>query len=283
MSNLRIAIVNHWDTDTTITVADSATGMPAGNTQKTARGLKWRSAGGTPLADHTLQMELSTTRAANMLAIFGHNLAGGTVRLKLYSDTGATAQVYDSTALAVPAADDLTAGSNYGMVGTTTNDADDLFGNDQPYVLYFTATAFKAAIITVSAGTLATADGYLQVGRVWLAMYKVPGRSADFGAQLSWQTNTQSSRTRGGSLRSNTGEVWRRLELDLSGIAPSERSFWNDVQHYSQESKDLFISVFPGAGGRDERDYQMDGQVVAMNPLIYEYNRRKTHLVIEEL
>lgn len=292
MSNLRIAIKNHLDDDDNVGVTSQALNFPYTNTMKKSRGLVWRSVGndtdsGNPLADQTFIYNwVAGPRSANVLAVFGHNLAGGTVRLVLISGIGSpSSTVYDSGAVTVPSADDSMAGANYGLGGSTSapTDRDDMFGNSTPFVLYFSAVEFDEAHITFGTGPLSTSDGYLQAGRMWLAMYKEPGRSADFGAQLSWETNTQTGRTRGGSLRSNNGEVWRKLDLDLSSVIPTERAFFDDLQRYSQTSRDIFISVFPGKGGRDERDYQLNGEVVTLNPMIYEFNYRKTHLSIEEL
>lgn len=282
MARLRLAIVNHWDEDVLAVTSASGT-MPVDNTQKTARGLKWRSAGGSPIADQTFTWALSVTRAANMLAIFGHNLAGGTARLKLFSDTGATANVYDSTALTIPSANSSTAGANYGMDGTSAAASDDLFGNTQPFVLYFSATQFKAATLTLGTGAISTADGYIEAGRIWLAMYRESSVNPDYGMALSHQSNTTAARTRGGSLRTNNGETWRRLDLNIGSAPETDRPFWDDVQQYSQIAKDVFISCFPGDGGRAERDYQMNGRFVSLDPLIYDLPYRKQHLVIEEL
>lgn len=291
MSNLRIAIRNHLDDDDNVGYTSQAINFPGTNTRKKSRGTVWRSVGndtngGDGLAPHTFTYTFDTTRAANVFAFNNHNLAGGTVRLRLYNAIGSpSSTVYDSGAVTIPVASSAMAGANYGLGGSASaaGAADDIFGATEPFVFYFPATAFQGADITFTTGPASTAAGYLQVGRLWLGMYKEPVRSADFGAQLSWQTNTQSGRTRGGSLRSNNGEVWRRLELDLSGVAPSERAFWADVQRYAQTSRDVIVDVFPGDAGRDGRDHRFIGQVVTLNALVYEFNYRKTHLAIEEL
>lgn len=286
-ANLRVSIVNHLDSDAP-GVSSQASNFPAANTKKKSRGTVWRATTSdtspSPTSDQTFTYGWNHHLAANVFAVFGHNLAGGTIRLQL-SSSGSPGEVYDSGALTVPAASGSTAGSNYGLGGSASaaTPTDDLFGNVTPHWLYFPAFEFTAAVITFHTGPVSTAAGYIQAGRLWLGMYREAGRSADFGAQLSWLTNTQQSRTRGGSLRSNNGEVYRKLDLDLSAIPPADRAFWADVQRYSQTSKDLLIDVLPDDSGRDGRDHRFNGEVVALNSLVYEYHYRKTHLAIEEL
>lgn len=278
-ANTRLAIVNHWD-EGTLTASSAVSTLPVENTRLHSRGSPWRS---TTNAAQWLQRSHTVDRAANMVAFFGHNLAGGTARLRLYSDAAATTQVYDSTALAIPAQASATAAANYGLGGNAGSPqaADDLFGNSQPYVLYFAATVFRAAKLDLVGGALATS--YLQVGRIWLPMYREIGANPDYGLGNARWSNTQQTRTRGGSLISNTGATARRLDLNVKTVADSEADFWDDVLRYSELAKDVFVSIFPDAGGRLQRDYAINGKFVALDPRVYDVTWRAQHLVIEEL
>lgn len=279
MSRLRVAIVNHWDTGT-LAASTSVSTLPVENTRVRERGSPWRS---TSNAAQTISLVYANDRAANMFAFFNHNLGGGTARVRLYSDTGMTALVHDFMALAVPAQASATAGANYGLGGnaTTAQAADDLLGNLQPFVLYFgTGYVFKAVKLDLVGGALASS--YLQVGHTWLGMFHESEFNPKVGASIGYGSNTQTGRTRGGSLLSNVGEVWRRLEIDMSYI-DGDRAFWSDVLGYSQVARSVFVALFPGdSDTRLDRDYTMDGQFVALDPLIYDTAYRSKHVVIEE-
>jgi hypothetical protein len=267
--------------------ASAAVGFPATNTQLLGRGDVWRSSDtsqtGGALAAQEWKYTYGSDRAANFLALFGHNLAGGTARLQLYSDAAWSSSVYDSTALTVPAASSANAGASYGRTGLSAGNSDDLFGDIQPYVLYFTGVAFRSVKINLTTGSLSTADGFLELGRPWLALY-AQLNNPDYGMSKVARSNTVNTRTRGGSLRGNAGETWRVLDVNLGTIQDSgERVFWDDVTRYAQNSRDLFISVFDGSGGRLERDYCMDGKIVELNPLIYSIAYRSQHMIVEEL
>jgi hypothetical protein len=280
MSRLRLAIVNHWDTGALVASTAVST-LPVENTRLHSRGSPWRSISNA--AQYITNVETGTL-AANMVRFRNHNLAGGTARLRLYSDAGMTTTVYDSTALAVPAQASAYAGANYGLGGSASaaQAADDIFGNSTPFTIYFTAIAFRAARLDLVGGALATS--YLQVGRIRLAMHRESAINPAYGAQLSVGSNTQGARTRGGSLRTNTGEIWKRLDLNMAYITDVDRAFWMDVLNYSQMARDVFVSVFPGDSDvRLERDYELDGKFVALDPLIYDVAYRSKHVVIEEL
>jgi len=279
MANLRLALVNHLDA-VTPTVTSEATNFPVTNLRSTRRGDVWRS---DSTASQQLIWAYPSELAASVLVLVGHNLAGGTARLRLLAG-GSPATAYDSGALTVPAASVGMAGANYGLGGSTTGPtaADDIFGNLAAYWLYFSPAAFDTVELTLTSGPDSDAVGYLELGRAWLAMHFEAGRSADFGVALSRPNNSGSSRTRGGSLLTNRGQQWRRLEFDLGSVPPSERAFWDDVQQYAGTSRDVLVDVFPGRADRDGRDHRFCGEVAAMNPLVYEFNYRKTHLVIEE-
>lgn len=278
MSNLRLAIVNHWDTGT-LAASSSVSTLPVENTRLTARGSPWRS---TSTSAQYQTLVRSANVAANMAAIFGHNLAGGTARLRLYSDAAMTTTVYDSTALAVPAQASGSAGANYGLGGSasTAQAADDLLGNNQAFRIYFTAIAFRAARWDLTGGALASS--YLQTGHTWLAMAHEAEFNPAVGMQISYPSNTQTSRTRGGSLLTNVGETWRRLEMNMAYVV-ADRPFWDDVARYSQTALPVYAAMFPGdSDTRLDRDYTFDGQFVALDPLIYDIAYRSKHVVIEE-
>jgi hypothetical protein len=281
MSRLRLAIVNHWDTGTLVASSAVST-LPVENTRVRARGSPWRSTASS--AQYMTNVEAGNL-AANFVAFFNHNLAGGTARWRLYSDAGMTTTVLDTGALAIPAAAAATAGANHGLGGNASaaQAVDDLLGNVAPFVAYFAATVFRAARLDITAGAIATAAGYQQVGRVWCGMYHESEYNPRVGAQLGLGSNTQANRTRGGSLRTNRGANWRKQDIDMAYII-GDRAFWSDVLMYSEVSRDVFYAMFPGdSDARLDRDYTLNGQFVALDPLIYDIAYRSKHVVIEEL
>lgn len=287
-----IGLINHFDevepsvhATTGIGTANEALGFPATATQLQRRGDVWRSVdtGGTGAALATTEWKYTfdDDRAANHLALFGHNLAGGTVRLQLYSDDAYTTSVYDSTALTPPGADAAFASGNFGLSGSVAGVADDLFGNEQPYVLYFATKVFKSAKMTITGGALATS--FLSIGRIRCGMYQDVG-DPSAGMAMGVSNNSSNTRTRGGSNAGNPAEVWRKVDvnIEMARFGDVERPYWYDLARRGQYALDLFISIFPGAGGRLERDHCFNGKQVQLDPLVYDEAYRTAHVIFEE-
>jgi len=274
LSNLRI-VPRNWVDEMALTGSEGSAAMPLEFLQDSARGHVWRSetlsTGGGGVREITGTLGSGVVRDANCFFVFRHNLAGGTYRLRLLDASAAT--VYDSTTLTF---DPLINGTYYhgATLGT------DPLQRDAPLVIYFPLWEFKSFILTLG-GTLDSGDVYAQACRIFLGIYFEVGINPDFGARLSVDTTTNKVRTRGGSLLSLRGEMWKTFEAELNRMSEADRSVWLDIMSYNGLDRDLVLSLFPGDGTREERDYTLWGKFASLEPLGYQVSWRTMKLSVE--
>lgn len=276
MPNLRI-VPENWVDEMTMTGSEGSAAMPLEFLQDVARGHVWRSetlsTGGGGVREITGTLGSGVVRDANCFFIFRHNLAGGTIRLRLF-DAGAS-MVYDSgTNTFTPA---IAGAHDFGGALTT-----DPFQREAPYALYFPLWEFKSFTLTLG-GTLASGDVYAQACRIFLGRYFEVGINPDYGVQLGVETTTDQVRTRGGSLRSSRGELWRTFTADLNRMSEADRSVWLDIMKLAGLERDIVISLFPGDGTREERDYCMNGKFTSLDALGYQVSWRTKRLQVKEV
>ena len=193
-------------------------------------------------------------------SIVGHNFTGGaTVRLRLYSDIAMTVVVYDSTALAVgtpqtwgnPAASP-NGGLAWGVLPWM--DTGLLPGTPEYFTIWFAsvgnAAAFKLEV--VDAGN---ADGFLQMGRIYMGSYWSPLVNVAYGLKKAWKEASVLARTDGGSLRTEGYLPYRFFSANFAYMAESDRGAFDTLLRKIGKRVDVLVSFYPGLGGALERDY----------------------------
>lgn len=109
-------------------------------------------------------------------------------------------------------------------------------------------------------GQLATvfASGTVEMARIMAGVYKELALNFDWGNTVEWVDPGSSLATYGGDLiASYNGPPRRKITLPFSGIPEADRAYLYDLMRAVGTSGELFISLWPGAGGRLERDHQM--------------------------
>ncbi|MBL8351193.1 MAG: hypothetical protein JNL87_12885 [Burkholderiaceae bacterium] len=101
------------------------------------------------------------------------------------------------------------------------------------------------------------AAGYIQAKRLLIGSVFEPAANAAYGASLAWGTNSQQARTLGGSLRTDRRSRFRVLRLTLPGLSAADRTRWLNLTRVAGVHGELFVSVFPGVGSEQERDYAL--------------------------
>jgi hypothetical protein len=280
VANLRIVPYNFHDDATLTADPVAADKFPVTNSQTTARDQVFRSTG---LDDQVIKGTYSGDgRRANAFAFFRHNAHAGTVRLQLYSDDAWTTQVYDSTAITADTfgAFDSLGDFDWGFdfLGSA---ADDPLALESPFILYFDTTEFLSYEITFSG--FASGLGCLEVGRIWLGKYFESAINPAYGVALGVGENTSRVRTHGGSNRTTQGARWRTFAIDLNYMDEADRPIWLDIMQKLQTSRDFVLSLFPGAGGRQERDYLLNGKFTTLDAIYYQQAFRTKRLQGEEI
>lgn len=259
MSNLRICPHNFFDAATLVESPALEATMPATNAQLTARSAVARS---TSSAGQTIKGHWNDeTRDINAFFMFRHNCQGGTLQLKLWSNVDYTGALYDSTALAVGAV--ITSDSHdWGLPAAAPDSVNDLLLSDAPYFLFPDATYAAKSFEII----LASCDrSYWQIGRLFLGKYlEAPYNPESMSVVPA--TNDVQRRTKGGSLQAQAGERWREFRVNLLYATDAQRALWRDLATYIQQSSNVAISVFPGVGGRQERDHVFNAALAEPTP-----------------
>lgn len=254
MANLRICPINFFDEATLTETPAMVTTMPATNAQLTARGDTARS---TSSATQTIKGTWGgATRKIDSFFAFRHNGQGGLCQLLLYPNADWTGTPYDSTALALSTA--ITSSSyDWGTAAASPDSDNDLLLSDAPYSLFFTLFTAKSFSIVFSSCDRA----YWDIGRVYLGKYLEAPYNPKYGMVVSEEYNDIQTRTKGGSLRTRAGEKWHDLKIDMFYANEATRALWRDLISKIQMNTDVAVSVFPGVGGRDERDHVFNMQL----------------------
>lgn len=276
-ANLRIIAINEVDSATLSGSPALAATLPVTNLQDAARAKVARS---TSLATQMIYGNFAGLKNISAMALVRHNFtAAATLRLKLYSELDqAGTLVYDSGVLALG---DVS-GWGESVWGVDPWGAE-LF-LDWPVKwkdLFFTAV--QAQSFSLQWDDPANTDTFMQAGRLFLGAAFEPSTNMSWGFKWGWKERTTQERTEGGSLRSDAGEPYRTVRLNLEFIPDGEREQLGDALRYIGLRRDFFFSGFPQAVGAKERDFAGSFKIVQMPDIegVFAGNSR-TELVMEE-
>lgn len=264
MAKLRICVRNAIDEATLTADPAMRTTLPPSNLQIPARSRVARSVDATVAQDIKFTWDGAGCNL-NFMMLSRHNLEpGSTWRIRLYNTP-------DWTGTAIYDSGDLTA-----VDGATLGDLDfgvDLLGagefdawlGQQLSIAYFTRVLALSGIVTMT--NVGNAYGYVEASRLFAGDY-ISATYSPAKLDFAWVDNTEQSRSAGGSARSDGEIAFRSITADLDFITATERSSVADYLRYAGRRKDVFVSVFPEAGGEKERDHTMIGRFSGRNPVL---------------
>lgn len=94
--------------------------------------------------------------------------------------------------------------------------------------------------------------------RLMVGVYKELTLNFDWANTVQWVDPSETKTTYGGDLVATyNGPPRRKITLPFNGIPEADRAYLYDLMRVVGTSGELFISLWPGAGGRLERDHQM--------------------------
>lgn len=180
----------------------------------------------------------ASSQVLSAMALVRHNLGtGATVNLELYSDAAYGTAVY-------------TAGTAAPFTGTRT-------GDYLSYALYFTPTTAQSFAIEVQNNGTAW-----DMSRVVLGSHFEPSRNASYGLSLSWSDTGQRSRTEGGAVIAEPGEIYRSMSMAFNRVGTADRPTWSALAYAAGNTNEVFVSVFPNdSNSQQEMDYSMTGVI----------------------
>lgn len=231
-------------------------------------------------APTVLTLAWSRPTPLSACVLYRSNLSNAaTWRVQVFSDSAATAQIYDSgtvNASMLKALDQLEWGVD--ALGAS-------FYDDWGYtigVLWFTPVTGLSAKVTIDDPN--NPLGLWQASRLFMGLYLETSRAPNEGAQMAWQETTTVARTEGGTLRSEAGESYRTLNLLLSLLQESDRRRLSEAFRSVGMRGDLFVSVFPTALDALTRDHHMQAKLVKLDPtVIAHYGLFNQTLTLEEV
>ncbi|MDO9475733.1 MAG: hypothetical protein Q7L07_03400 [Pseudohongiella sp.] len=236
--------------------------MPIANVQNSNRTLSFRS---TAVDEDgiTLSFEMPARRRLSAVVLYGHNLkVGDKWKVKLWGAPGKTGDLFETEwmdALVPKKAGEM----NWGIDNMTSTVFDDW---DMAYsVIWFGSKAAQSGeILIVSDGN---ADGYIEINRLLFGQAVSPIRNFSFGYELDYLDTSTHEMTEGGSSKVDQGHLRRVINLALPRLLDTERSAWADFLRNVGRYNEIFVSLFPEAGGKLERDYSMVCVVKSHSPL----------------
>ncbi len=254
-NNIRVCPINFFDLAILDESPALAATMPATNAQDVAR---YKTARSTSAAAQTIKGTWGGfAYTMDSFFIFRHNGQGGSVRLRLYANSNYTGTMQDTGVLALPVAID--SGLDFGTPATAPDSASDPLLSDAPYFLFFAAFTAKSFQIDFSA----CARSYWDFGRGFIGKYVEAAYNPKDGMGVEEAYGDIQTRTLDGSLGTRAGAKWHNLSIDMYRFTDAERAIWKDLISIIQMNADVAISLFPGMGGRQERDHVWNMQLQA--------------------
>jgi hypothetical protein len=188
--------------------------------------------------------------------------SSSTMRLRIYSDTGYTTELYDSNDGSLKSE----------ISGSRTGD----YINVAWY--FSTLTTARSFQLEINNGTTAVDIARIVAGNAWS-----PGRNAEVGVQLAWPETGTRSRTEGGALIVDQGAVFRALSVRLGRITADERASVSALLYALGTTREAFVSLYPQElNSQREIDYSLCGYLSAP-PLVHPvYGNYTVDLTIEE-
>lgn len=263
-TNARIAPRNFWDLMTLTGSVAPVTGFEYTNTQNARRSF-WRSPDAT--GQYVLGGLASGSIACNCVFMFRHHCHGGLIRVRGFSNNDGTGTtLFDVNTSPAAIYTPIATGYDHGYADATGLDTHDPLGLESPFYAYFTGVSgVKSVKWDFSSKSTTYGYAYWEVGRFFVGNYMQAVGNPNFSLTLGRGDGSKSERTLGGSNISGIGARWPVLEADLNYITEAEMPAWLDMMDICQTSGDLIVSVFPGLGGRKERDHTINGKFSALD------------------
>lgn len=242
IDRIRLIINNEHDI-AALTATSEAT--PIAYTQRSGRSYPWRS---TDTADQTITASLPSTTYMSAVVVYGHNLTSlSTIQVEYLLDGQV---VYDSGEII--AADLIPLGVwRAGIDPWGKQDLTEL--PTVQYNIWTSSTLVDGYRITIKDPD--NPDGYLEVSRIFAGVSYSPQINPKYGLSLEWQDFSENQRTESGSLRTVGAGTARRLTFDLGHLDDVELTRLSREMLRSGKGRDLYVSVYPGAGGMMEAEH----------------------------
>lgn len=279
-NNLRVIYQNLADlSTTTITASTTAGGTTAGNLQKDAKALIWRSTG----SGATLTIAFGSAKTIRGVILPFTNLTStGTINVTCTGgSTTSTGNI-----LAAPYAQTDSWDSSYLPAGA----------NSYAYGAGTYARAWFSSAQTCTGLTITLTDTnltYVEASRLIIGDYWSPTFNTSFGLVSAPKSLSTNSRTESGDLVTNRGIQYNSMSFDLAWLNPADRKVFTKILKSNGINKGIFISLFPNNGTATldtkidydmEQTFQIYGKLSSLSDITHSmYTMYTAKVDIEEI
>ncbi len=251
MPNLRIITANVADTATSLAASPTAGSLVAANMLSDRKGQAHRSTG----TSVTYALTWEAPQSIGAVVLPATNLtAAATIRVRLYSDTAGSTQIYDSTAVAA------CPGVDHSWYGATVTASAFAYGALSKTAVWLPAhyNARRCVINLADAGNPA---GFIDCARLVIGPWWEPSRNASYGAQAQLVDSSTTERTEAGDLVADRGPVYETLSFDLKSVSESDRATLMQLLRRFGTSRNFLLALLPAdTAPAAERDHMVYGK-----------------------
>jgi hypothetical protein len=238
MSNMRIVYDNVANATSQLTASTTSGTLVAANLLTELKGQVHRSTG----TSVTYTARWAADQRVGCVALPCTNLtATATMRVRLFSDTNATALVADSgTVTAVP-------GFNLDpkLWPTARNANSFAFGGGVKAVQWFTSQPTNIRAVIIDLVDTSNPAGYIDCSRLVIGDYWSPTYNIQNGVQLEIADNSQTSRRDSGDLITDRSFVYDNLTFDFSLLTDFDKNNLTRIIRNVGTHDNIFVSLFP--------------------------------------
>ena len=284
MSNVLIAYNSHVDGGTLSGGSWSAT-LPLTNLQNRVISKVARSAD-LLAASTKFDIDVKADNLVRVIGLVGHNLSlTATWRARLYSDAGFTTLVYDSGTLNVwPAAYASTSlswqASNWWSGAYTEADRAGYTWS----AVHVLAGGLAGRYWRIEMFDASNANGYVEVGRLFMADGWQPAKNMSYGASLAWEDRSEVQEALSGTEYFDTRTPYRVARIQINWMDEDEamgNAF--ELQRRAGISREVFFLWDPEDTAQAIRR-QFMGRLRQLSPIEHPYLEvHKTSFEIKEL
>jgi hypothetical protein len=259
----------------TLTASTTRSGTAISNLITTRKGDIWGSTASTA----TITATFAQNETIGMVALPFCNLTStSTMRVRCYSDTGATVLLNDTSAVSCTPAPVV----DYSLWNTVPAGANGFaYGGGSYAVVYTSATVSSVRCVKVDLVHTGTIDAACLV----MGSYRELIRNPTLGIEPGNSTLSKATRSGSGDNTIDRGPISKKLKLDFSGVPDSERKVWFEAIRKSSIDFPMFVSVFPGDTDKQlEHQLQIYGYLSALeNQKMLFFNNNLQTLAIDEV
>ena len=282
MANCLISYPNRVD-EATLTGGSWEAGLPLSNLQDLQLSLVARSVDALTTST-VIKAEFAATRSFRVIAPVNHNLSESAQWRVRIGTTDGGSEVYDSGLIDCwQMAFDLGL-MPWGTAGLWRHvDGDEFVGHDRAIVHVIESGWMDGTHVTINIEDTGNADGYVQIGRLFLGGGIQPAYNMSYGMAEGWVDRTEIQTTPGGAEFYKSRRPYRFVNLSLDWLSNTEFQRFYEMQRLLGVSGEVFY--VPDTADADVQQRQgFLGRLQELSPIEYPYHdTRKKAFKIKEL